>query len=383
MPDAASAHRHLVLACARPLSDPDAKAMILPLLDLSLDADHLIAQASQHRVLPLMHAHLQSISPSRVPPHLMQPILDHFHGQALANYRLTQQLVQVLKLFDDHGIPAIPWKGPVLAQMAYGDLKLRPYSDLDLIVPEAQIETAKDLLCENGYRLLGVASKRQQARHRRTFHAYTLYPKDGKGCIDLHWRITQHYIPFPIDMVALWQRLEMIEFEGRSVRCLSPEDMLLLLCVHGTVHRWSELGWISDIAALVHRFTNLDWDGVMAHSRHLNSERMVLLGLRLCHDLLGTALPAVVQERLAAVPLVARLGAKVRSRLWVKPTTEWQRLRHYGLAAKTLSRFSDRVRFWWRTAGWVLGPRLKGKIARWWWRLRNHNIGLEIETDKE
>ncbi len=357
---------NLILACARPLSDPDAKAMIEPLLDVNLDTVRLIAQAGKHRVLPLMHAHLQLIGPDCVPPHLMQSLREHFHGQALTNFRLTQTLVQVLKRLDDHGIPAIPWKGPVLALMAYGDLKLRPYSDLDLIVPEAQIEVAKDLLCDQGYRLLGNPTTRQQTRHRRTFHAYTLYPKEGKGCIDLHWRITQHYIPFPIEMSALWTRLETLEIEGVPVRRLSPEDLLLLLCVHGTVHRWAELGWLSDIACLVDRFPKLDWEGVLAHSRCTNSERMVLLGLSLCRDLLGTELHGSVQDRLAANPLVADLNATVRLRLWAPPTTQWQRLVHYGLAAQTLSRFPDRMRFWWRTADWVFGSRLKGKAKGWY-----------------
>ncbi len=383
MSGSAAARRDLILACACPVSDLRAKVMIESLLDVDLDADRLIAQASQHRVLPLMYAHLQSIGPGHVPPDLMQPLRAHFHGQAVANYRLTQQLVQVLKLLDDHGIPAIPWKGPVLALMAYGDLKLRPYSDLDLIVPETQIEVAKDLLCEQGYRLLGNLTKRQQARHRRAFHAYTLMPKGGKGCIDLHWRITQHFIPFPIEMNMLWTRLETLEIEDVPVRCLSPEDTLLLLCVHGTVHRWAELGWLSDIAALVHRFPTLDWEGVLTHSRHLNSERMVLLGLNLCRDLLGTDLPAGVLNRIAVTPRVESLRANVVERLWSPPVTQWQRLIHYGLAAQTLSRLSDRVRFWWRTTGWAMGPRLKIKVKGWYgrWRYRHLLKGDRLPTD--
>ncbi len=186
-----------------------------------------------------------------------------------------------------------------------------------------------------------------------------------EGCIDLHWRITQHYLPFPLDMEALWQRVETIELEGKPVSCLSPEDTLLLLCVHGTVHRWAELGWISDIACLIERFPTLDSEGVLVHSRHLNSERMVLLGLSLCRDLLGTELPTGVLNRIAATPRVEALRANVVQRLWTQPVTQWQCLVHYGLAAQTLSRFSDRMRFWWRTAGWVLGSRLKGKVKRW------------------
>lgn len=384
---ASDTHLHdLVTACARPLGDPDVKTIIAPLINLALDVDRLIALAGKHRVLPLMYTHFQAMGPGRVPPGLMQQLTEHFRGQALNNYQLTQTLGQVLKLLGDHGIPAIPWKGPGLALMAYGDLKLRPFSDLDLIVPESQIEMAKDLLCDHGYRLLGNLTKRQQTRHRRTFHAYTLYPKAGNGCIKagngcihLHWRITQHYIPFPFDMAALWQRLEIIDLEGRIVYGLSPEDTLLLLCVHGTVHRWAALGWLSDIASLIQRFPKLDWNIVLEHSQRLNSERVVLLGLYLCHELLGTKLPFQVHSRIQATPVLGKLSAQVQSRLWVTPSSQWQRLVHYGLASQTLSHLPDRLRFWWRTAGWVLEPRLKSKMQGVFlrWRYRHFlNVNL-------
>ncbi len=337
-------------------------------LDLTLDSDVLVTQANRHRLLPLLYGHLRENDFELVPEAIRESIEAHFHGHALNNFRLASTLVQILKLFENDGIPAIPWKGPVLALMAYGSLVLRPYSDLDVIVPESQIDQAKELLLAKGYRLLRPMSASQEARHRRTFHAYTLMPESGYDAIDLHWRITQHYIPFPFDMAGLWQRLGTLELEGATVPCMSPEDTLLLLCVHGTVHRWSELGWLSDIASLVQRYPKMNWGAVLGHSQTLHSEYMVLLGLCLCQDLLRTELPELVQDRLRSTPLIAKLSARVQSRLWDEPRTEWQRLMHYGLVAHTLSRFPDRVKFWWRTARWVVGERLNRKVQTRLWR---------------
>jgi len=36
-------------------------------------------------------------------------------------------LLKLLDLFENHGIPAVPFKGPVLASSIYGDLSLRQF----------------------------------------------------------------------------------------------------------------------------------------------------------------------------------------------------------------------------------------------------------------
>ena len=47
---------------------------------------------------------------------------------------------------------------------------------------------------------------------------------------------------------------------GKDGRTLSPEDLLLALCVHGSVHMWSSLRWVADVARLLERSPQLDWN---------------------------------------------------------------------------------------------------------------------------
>jgi hypothetical protein len=44
----------------------------------------------------------------------------------------------------------VPFKGPALAVQAYGDLSLRQYDDLDLLIHEADVPRAYQLLIANG-----------------------------------------------------------------------------------------------------------------------------------------------------------------------------------------------------------------------------------------
>jgi hypothetical protein len=64
---------------------------------------------------------------------------------------MTEELVRVLKFFAEAGIPAIPLKGPALAQALHGDSSLRTYVDLDILVPRSMVGRAFDLLRPGGY----------------------------------------------------------------------------------------------------------------------------------------------------------------------------------------------------------------------------------------
>ena len=87
-----------------------------------------------------------------------------------------------------------------------------------------------------------------------------------------------------------------IQVAGQSVRTLSPEDLLIYLCVHGTKHRWERLTWIADVAELVQSSGDIDWQTTIERSTALGSLRVVLLGLYLSHAVLGTRLPSRVHD---------------------------------------------------------------------------------------
>src|SRR5207247_10696100 len=132
---------------------------------------------------------------------------------------------------------------------------------------------------------------------------------------EIQWRIAPRYFSFPLDYGSLWERLRPIVLGDRKVLTLSPEDSLLILCVHGAKHLWERLGWICDVAELVRAHDGLDWRRAVEQAVESGSERMLFLGLFLASDLLGAALPVSVSQAVLADPSVKALGAGVRERL--------------------------------------------------------------------
>lgn len=90
---------------------------------------------------------------------------------------------------------------------------------------------------------------------------------------------------------------------------LCPEDLLILLCVHGSKHAWEQLKWVCDVAELVRRRPALDWSRVLFQAGEWRCRRLVLLGLAMAHSLFDTAVPRTILQEIEAdadIPILVR-----------------------------------------------------------------------------
>ena len=115
------------------------------------DLPALEALAVRHNVTALLYRRLKQVPAALIPAGLMQRLHDLYFASALRGHRMTGLLLQTLDLLQESGIQAVPFKGPALAVQAYGDLSLRQYDDLDLLIHEADVPRAYSLLVANGY----------------------------------------------------------------------------------------------------------------------------------------------------------------------------------------------------------------------------------------
>ncbi len=100
-----------------------------------------------------------------------------------------------------------------------------------------------------------------------------------------------------------------------AVRALAPEDLLLILLVHGAKHLWERLIWLCDLAELLAVSPDLDWPRVLEAAHQRGVQRMTALGLALARDVLGVSLPRPVEEWLSTQPQALRLAAQLRRQL--------------------------------------------------------------------
>ena len=288
----------ILLLCARPAPQAEDVERARALVSTGLDWGRMVEKARANGITPLLSRGLQGVGAQLLPP----AVRDHLQAQTLSNAQrslyLARELLTLLDLFTAHDIPAIPYKGPLLAQTVYGSLALRPFEDLDILIHKADALKARDLLADNGCRIVGPQIPlplRQEQAHLQAKYNFKLERQSGAVVVELHWGVTPQYYSFPPDPEWLWQQLEQIELAGKPVSTFSPEDYLLILCAHGANHCWLyRLSWICDIAELLHRNPGLQWDYLIEQARGFGALRMLLLGLLLAQDLLGSPLPEAI-----------------------------------------------------------------------------------------
>ena len=261
----------------------------------------------RHGVTPLLYQSLNTICPDAVPKTVMEQLREHFRGNALRNFLLFEELLTVVKLFEAHGVGAIPYKGPTLALSVYGNLLLRQFDDLDILVPKRDYERAHKLLIAHGYIL----------KKEFDWESAFLVPS-GMVAIDLHKEMTAPDFPFPLNFERVSARLQRVDLGGRQVTTLCPEDTLLMLAGQITKDFGSlyfQLAKICDIAELLRVCPRLDLTQAMNQARKLGVERMLLFSLRLADNLLCTLIPQGIILEYAFEPALEALVDKARNEL--------------------------------------------------------------------
>ncbi len=335
----------LLLCCAQIPTDITSTAQIKRLVQQPLDWEYLLRMAQRHALLPLLFWHLNATCPEAVPTTYWQRLRERFNANARRNLRLTGELLTLVRLCAAEHIPLIPFKGPVLAASVYGDLALRQFGDLDILVPAPDVLRMKTLLLAHGYRMMWPIAAAQERLFLKTNHEYSFIHRDGVSCVDLHWSLSHEAFPTPLDPQRLWEGLVPVMLGGREVLTFTPEDTLLLLCMHGAKHCWDKVQLIGDVARLLTVSGQLDWERVLRQAQTAVSVRPLYLGLRLAHDLLGCPLPEDVWHRVQADPVVPRMVTRVRARFFQQQDTWPMLVQNTWRGAQALDTLRQRSRY--------------------------------------
>ena len=268
-----------------------------------------------------MYTHLKAVCRDRVPEGIWKELRSLYYAHTTRNVRLgREELPALLAECRRRDIPVIPFKGPALGALVYPHLSLRSFTDLDLLVPEDTVDRVDDLLTGRGY------------QRTADYHFECGYSATIGGIpfeVDVHWELADSVHPLRIDHEALWRRARPVSMEGVSTRTFAPEDLIVVLSIHGSKHGWARLKWLCDVQQTLQTYEDITWPRVFTRARSMGAERMVLLGLALAKRLLGTALPDSVDRRLGEVPAMKALEAPVVENLFAESpkmfTPHWEK----------------------------------------------------------
>lgn len=297
----------LLFACARGVPDWDA---IRELVRRGMDWAAFLALAANHGLSSLCWRRLEQACPGEAPADAMEVLRAHLRVDAERNLFLTGELFRILDRLEAGGVKALAFKGPVLGWWLYRHPGLRRFHDLDLLVDRSDMERAIQLFAEIGYS--GELDRERRVKIIPSGGQVSLLRNSPPAEVDLHWELAPRAMGLSLDARSLLPRATTVMVGGRPVLTFGAEDQLLLCALHGGKHGWTNLAWLADLSALMETRTP-DWPRVFAEARRKQLSRALFAGLRLAHDLLGTALPAEIRNSLERDAAAAALADEARA----------------------------------------------------------------------
>ena len=315
------------------------------LLSGELDWSYIERTSADNGIIPIVSRWMQLTSPGQVPPEVKHKITLAAEVNALQNAHLSGELVRIIGSFSKNGIDAIAAKGPVLAVLAYGEVSMRTFMDLDLLVHSSDLTRATRILISDGYASTATDDRPAEAEIFGAFPT-SFEARRGATCIDVHWQVGPTRIGFFPDEDSLWARSVWIDFQGAPIRSFSPADQVIYLCAHSAKHGWTMLKMVCDLAGLIQLSGAMNWDWIATEAKRLHGLRMMLLGLYLSHHLMRVEIPKSIMRLADADAEIKALAAQLVRDMFIAADQKPEPANPEEIALRTMDRKSDRVRYW-------------------------------------
>ena len=323
MPNNQTEALHFVIACCQSeLSDEDIVLVCNVLHIQHIPYETLLILAHQHGVLPLVYKTLKKLYEEEYLPYvpytdtLITEAKDLYRAIAQKNMLMSAELIRIMKLFQANNIEALAFKGPALAQAAYGDITLRQYGDLDILIHRKDFRHIASLMQEKGYsphypiEIFAGDKVMFEMNNDCPF-----YDRNRGLAVEIHWDFFRK-LALPTERFSPWENTETVMINGKDIRTLSSETHLLYHALHGAKHVWERLVWIVDIDRFIRSTPDLDWGKTIGMAKNMGAEKMFFSGLALAHNYFHTPLPDTILHRcqtLKLEPFIAYVGSELSS----------------------------------------------------------------------
>jgi Uncharacterised nucleotidyltransferase len=313
----------LLLLIARRDLDAAKANEIRKLLRGSIDWNYLVETARQHGLIPLLYRHLSALQ-ADVPPVEFERIKQETVENSQSVLYLIDQLRLLLNRFQDENLPVLVFKGPILSQLAYGEMSLRAAGDLDLLIERREYVRARSILESLGFQIAPSLNGAQQAAHLG-FHCEIQFMRDNWfTVVDLHWSLTPKVFPFALTTNELMARAQPVSLAGVTVNTFGLEDLILFLSMHGAKHYWQRLEWISSLAEMIRSHPEIDWPALTNLARMARGVRILALGLHLAQRVGEIEIPESVFAEIDRVGTMKKVAEERMAELFKPQRREYR-----------------------------------------------------------
>jgi hypothetical protein len=288
----------LLFACTRQNFQAEHQQAVQELSrEYNLSWELIFSKAERHGVASLVYVNLCQRSEMQLD--IPKPIVDSFRLYTLRNTvrkeQRAQKLVEVLDYLSARQMDAMLFKGAVLDVLVYDHPTFSTLNDIDLVLRRRREDITSSEIDQLMHDLHGSGVEYDFYEH----HDMTI-----NGAL-------------PVDFERVWRDAEKIDYRGHQIWIMSPEDMLISLCINSCRKRYFRLKSLLDIAETTRKMKRLRWDIVVEKARLYDCSNIVYAALLAADRTLGCELPENTLDDLSvsslrAVAIKALVGFTIR-----------------------------------------------------------------------
>ncbi len=314
---AMSPEMKLVICLSQSHIDYITSERIKLLIQKKINWKYVIEIASQHGLISFVYKGLQTVCANQVPFFTLRKLEHLFWNNLQRNLLITGELTKIIKLLQKEEIKVFPYSGIILEGMTYNDIGLYPIDKLDVLVQEKDFFKLQTILIQQGYESELELLSQSLIASVEDYNEYSyrfVHPKK-KIYIEIHWLVTHKYSS-PDITDYFWQKLEPSSILGVDTNTLPLEDYLLLHCMFADNYSWRKLIWLCDIAEIMRKKSDIDWDKLILVSDNLDSRQALFTGLFLANHLFGASLPDVIIQKIESDKDVIATALEIAHKLF-------------------------------------------------------------------
>jgi hypothetical protein len=287
-----SRENQLLLYCAQLELTENMRSDLAKLVGKPIEWNAFLDSARWHGVAPLAFNNLKNI-PERqqIPAEIIENLKSDYRKNLVRNTIIFAELDRILATFEKQRIQVIPIKGAAFARKIYGDIGLRPMSDIDILVKRADVYHAENVVHELGYLQDGKIHN-----HIKYINA------DDNFHLEIHWAVSNPHHPTALRVVdsklvdIWWRRALPYSSEFQNILSLNPADRIYLLASHFFKHRFirpnkvfnscGALIQLCDIYNVTNYYKNdIDWEKLKIESRQIGLYKIVSVTLSIVKEI--------------------------------------------------------------------------------------------------
>lgn len=250
--------------------------------------------AERHGMTAWVHVAVRSNS--EAPPEVRAAIEARARAQHIRALHAVSQLTLLVRSLRSAGIEAVALKGPLLSTWLYGDLGMRRFVDLDLMVERGQRDRALRVLADSGYALRDGLSI---ATARVVYAGTGAWPLSHPAgfAVDLHWRAQALGFASPMRPREVLRESILTPAAGGDIRIPCATHAACLGLLHAAKHLWTSLELVLSIAHLMRR-SDIDWVRVHRLTRRAGAWNACAVGMTLASETFAVEIPAPARRRI-------------------------------------------------------------------------------------